>query len=406
MGKIVINLGQGGLGRKAETNEMISGLVMGSAVAASGLAIGVTSPKLQSLKDAEGLGLTAAMDSADDVLIHHHIKEFFRMNPDGSLYVRLVTQGTSLEDMCDKANTNVRSLIEDAQGDVFQVGVVLNPTAVYTPTLSGGLDQDVQAAITKAQALSDEQRGLKRPVVILIEGRSFNGTVASADDLRALECPDVLVTVAADNDISGSDTIFNGYAAVGTSLGAISKARVSENIGWTANFNIEDKLTASMINVGLSNNALASTLSEADIENLTEKGFIVARNYPGQTGAYFNDFPSCDLASSDYAFGENRRTINKAIILAYNALFPRINAPILIDPTTGKMDPSTGKAIEAEVKAELGVLVQESDASGVDANVDLDQDVQATGKVVVKIVIVAIATGRELQIELGFAKSI
>lgn len=407
MGNININITQG-LGRKATNREMVSGLVMAINAAPSGLAFNTTSPKLRSVQDAVDLGITEASDTSGAVLVYHHIKEFFRINPDGELYIRLVAQTTpTMAAMCDVANAHLKALLEDANGNIHQAGVVLNPIAAYSSTTSGGLDADVIAAIPKAQALADYMRSQKSPVIILLEGREFNGTVASAQDLKALECPDVVVTIASDNEVSERASIHDKYAAVGMTLGLISKAKVSENPGRTiARFNVEDRISGAMVQPGLSNGNLASTLSAQDYDTLTYKGFNLVRNYVQQSGAYLNDSMTCDLLTSDFYSAELRRTINYGIRLAYDGVFPRINSPILVDPATGKMEGSTAKAIESEVKAAMSPLLQNQDASGIDVYVDPDQDVLNSNEVIVRIAIVPVGVARKITVKIGFQPTI
>ena len=404
MGNIVITKGQNGLGRKAPSKDMVSAIMFGG-VLATGLALNTTSSKLSRKEDAENLGINEAYDTTNKVLVYHHISEFFKRNPNGELYIRITAQGTSMTDMCDKTKTHLKTLLQDVGGDVRQAGVVLNPLASYTATLAGGLDADVLGAIPKAQALAEGELDLKRPLQIVLEGRSFNGPVGPATDLRSLNAENVHVTIMADNSIAGSQTIHSGYAALGVTLGTISSAEVNESIGWTNKFDLIDRENGLYLDPYLSSGAKASTV-EADYQALTDKGFIFARNYVGQSGTYFDAFPTCKNITSDYAWGQEQRVIQKAIRLTYDALFPMINSPIKIDSTTGAMDVGTAKTFEQEAESGLNVMVSQSQVSGISAFVDVNQDVQATGTVVVVIKIVSIATGRVIEIKLGFAKQI
>lgn len=410
MGKIIITVGNGNIGRTSPNKDGVTAIVFGTADPASGLANGVVSPKLTKLSDAEDLGITAQFDTDNNQLIHHHISEFFRIKESfgqtGELYIMLVPNASvDMEDMVTSTSPYLKKISDDTNGEVRLAGVVLNPVTGYTPTLAGGLDNGVVDAVTAAQLLADTQKALMRPLDVFIEGRSYNGTAATLTDVRSLENPDVYVVIAADNDISSISAEMAGYAAVGTTLGVVSAAKVSENIGWTGKFNVQDKNLGNYLNVGLSNGNLASA-SESDYEVLTSKGYIFLREYPGQSGVYFDDFPTCDLITSDYAYGTESRVIKKAIRLVYDAIFPRINGPLLVDADTGTLSPSVAKAIESEAVSGMNVMLQNEEVSGVSANVDPTQDVQTTGKIVIKLSVVSIATGRTLEIELGFAKSI
>ena len=365
MGKIIIVKGQDGLGRRAPSKDMVSAIMFGG-VAASGLALNTTSSKLSRKEDAVNLGIDAAYDTTNNVLVYHHIVEFFRKNKNGELYIRLTAQGTSMADMCDKTKTHLKTLLQDAKGEVRQASVVLNPLVTYTATLSGGLDADVIAAIPKAQALAENELDYKRPLQILLEGRSFNGTPATATDLRTLDAENVHVTILADKTVAGLHLIHAGYAAVGATLGTISSAAVNESIGWTGKFDLSDRENGRYLDPYLSSGAKASSV-ESDYQTLTNKGYIYARNYVGQTGTYFDGFPTCQVLTSDYAWGQEQRAIQKAIRLTYDALFARINAPIRIDASTGQMEIGIAKSFEQDAVDGLSIMLQQSEVSGASA---------------------------------------
>lgn len=405
---VSVSIRQGGLARRALSEDMICGLIMG-AVAVGGTFDLETLYELNSVKAAEDLGINAAYDTTNDVLCHHHISEFFRMNPSGKLYIWGVAQGTTMTAMCDKAIANrAKEMLKQAGGKIQVLGVVLNPVAPYTPTLASGLDQDVTTAIPKAQALAAEELTEKKPVHIVLEGRSFNGTATAAGDLRATspEATKVSVVIGADLDISDDSTLKNGYAAVGTLLGTISAAKVSENVGWPEKFPLQSPADSRFLKAGLSSNQALTAYTLADLGTLNDKGYIFPRSFVGLDGFYWNDGPTCGPAASDYAYIENNRTVNKAIRKVYQALVPKVNSPLKVDASTGKLSPEVAKSFEATALKALDVLIQDNDASGVDAYVDPDQDVLTTSTVQVEITIVPIGAARGISVSIGLETSL
>lgn len=398
MGEFNINKRNGGLGRTAPSKDMISGLMITAPAAPSGLAFDVTSAELLSLADAEALGINAAYDLAQSILFHHHVVEIFRKNPSAKLYIRSTEDvGTTLATMCNKANAHAKTLLVDAGGNIRNLGVVHNPDGLYNAVQAGGTEQDVLDAIPLAQALADEEEGFKRTVDIVLEGRDFNGTVGAADDLRANECPNVSVCIAADPAISAT---YNDYAAVGACLGTMSFAKVHEDLGWTGKFNLTDAAESSFESAGLSGNTLSKAI-EADWETLHTKGFIFTVKYPGQSGIYFYGAPNCDLITSDYAFIQNSRTINKAMRLLYDGLFHRQNSPVEVDPTSGKLAPEVILDWQSNGEAALSIMEEEGEVSGLDVYVDPDQNVNSTGKVIVKFSLVPVGTARTIEVSIG-----
>jgi len=335
-------------------------------------------------------------------LVHHHISEFFRMNPDGELWLRVVPQGTTLEDMVDNGNTHLKQLLIDANGAINVAGVVLNPASGYTSTLTDGLDEDVLNAVPVAQSLIDAEFALHRPLRILIEGRELNGTISSAMDLRSLDSNGVAVVIAQDPAIAALDSAYEPYAAVGTVLGAISKAKVNENIGWVAKFNLTDTALGRFLTAGLSNFDLVSNLTPAEEDYLNTSGYIAARTHAGRSGVYLNDSHTCTLVSDDFAYLENGRTIDKAARLIRMALLPYLNSPLLVDSNTGKLKLERVNELEAVGRAAIEPMANDQEVSGFDVFIDPNQDVLGTSTLAVKFDIVPTGTARSISVTLGF----
>lgn len=404
MGEFIISVGEGGLKRPSPSDFMISGFVFGG-VATGELALNTVSDELSNLAAVEALGIDADYDADNDVLVWYHLKEFFRLSPSGKVRFMLVAQGVTLTQMADKTNSYLQKLVEDSEGKLRRAGLVLNPEVGYTSTLDGGLDGDVITAIPKAQELALQAFADKRPLQIIIEGREFNGTPSAADDLRALEGSYVGVTILQDPDAVTAFALHGKSAAVGTTIGCMSFVNPNESIGWTGKCNLSDVVTGEFASVNISSGALASTV-EADYAVLTQKGFTFGRNYAGQAGVYFDDYPTLALITSDYAYGQEVAVIIDASRRVYNQLFPRINGPVKIDPANGQIEPDVAKEIEADGGSALDIMVQSSWISGYDVFVDPTQDIQSTGILEVQFDLVSIATGRTIRVKIGFTKTI
>jgi hypothetical protein len=164
------------------------------ATAPTGMALNV-SKRIISLAQAETMGITKAYDTAQSVLCNYHISEFFRRNPNGVLWLRLVAQGLTMTAMLAPANTYTKTLLAEADGKIQMLGVCMNPASFYNPNITNGLDIDVGTAIQNAQQLVVDERDNHRPIHVFIEGRSFTGLAANVLDLRnlTLAAPNVSV---------------------------------------------------------------------------------------------------------------------------------------------------------------------------------------------------------------------
>lgn len=394
---------QGGLARRVLNTDGTVGIITTGVAVVGGLTLGEIYP-LKSVADLEALGVDAAYDTTNKTLIHHHLTRLFFRNPSATVYLMVLAQTVTLTQMVDVANTsNAKKLLKDT-GKRMILGVIRNPASGYTPTLTGGLDGDVLTAIPKAQELIDEEDTEYRYHVAVVEGRSFNGTAAASTDLRTLDSDGVAVVVAADNDISGVDALYNGYAAVGDFLGMLSKAAVSQNPAEVIDaFNLTSAAKGYFINPGLSSNALITTYNKASLDTLHDKGYIFASNPGGISGCWFNDSHTCTSIASDYAYLENNRTINKAMELVRTALLPYLNARLRVDENTGYLQDADRLGLEETAKNALEGMLTDGDISGgIDCFIEPEQNLLSSSTLAIKVTFIPVAIGRQIEVSIGF----
>lgn len=399
-----IELMNGGLGRRTPNADMITGVVM-NAIAIDDLELGKIYT-LNSLQDAELLGLNKQYDTDNKVLTYHHLQRLFLRNPSIVVYFMPVDQSVTLTDMVDKTKNYAAKLLREKAGEIVQLMIALNPLEAYEPTIESGFDADSVSAFLKAQELADAEFAKDRYCDFIVEMRSFSGTATAALNLRQLEtnCKDVSGVAMADQNVSNRPGIISGYAAVGDFVGMLSKAAVSQNPGELIDaFNLTDTNAGAFVEAGLSSGLSISEYSDDDLDLLAEKGIIFATSTPGIAGYHIVDTPTGAGLDSDYAFIENNRTIKKAIKQARQVLLPRVKARIYVDPNTGQMAPEDCKDIESEAEAALNGMLSDGDISGgVDAYVDPSQNVLATSKLEVLLTFIPVAIGRKITLKIGF----
>lgn len=414
--KIPVTKRQGGLGRRAQNTDNVLGFLM-SGVAVSGGAQLNTVYKLRSIRDAENLGLNLAYDTTNNVLVYRRLLRIYTRNPSAEVHLQLVAQARTLTQMLDIAysTTFAKNMLRDAGGRIKYLGVARNPATGYTPTLSGGLDADVLAAIPKAQGLYDSEAAEFRFCQIVIEGRSFNGSVGSATDLRGLGHENVSVFIGQDPVIRASHADHAGYAAVEDFLGCLSVAAVSQNVGENNRdlFNIQNVAAGFYSGnteitkcVGLSSDTLLSGYVEQDLATLDEKGYIFIEPVTGLAGLYINDTHTCTAIESDYAYVENNAVIDKAITLARTALLPIVNARLKADTTSGQLAAVEEKGIIDVAVDSLSVMEKDGDISGgIEAEIcpdNPDYDLLGGDDLDVGLSFVPMIIGRRVTLSIGF----
>ncbi|MFH7005131.1 DUF2586 domain-containing protein [Flavobacterium bizetiae] len=423
---VVITKLSGGLGRRNPEQDMVSGLLF-DGVATTKLALNKIE-RLASLEDAEALGITADYD-VNGQSAFYQIQQFFRMNPSGDLYI-MATTGTSYEEIAGKA----MDMQEKANGNIRQIAIIYSGATTFAQT---------QAAILKAQTQADLAYKDYMPFEVILEGKGFTVNAASlagsdAENVSVVVAMDVekafaqklfrkdtlkLYNLASNEELvplEGALDVYNvrnaeglkkengaalefvfkdsykNTAAVGLALGAISKAKVSENIAWIEKFNLTGEGFAKAGFVGGEEIKTLGTLSE-----LNEKRFIFARTHTGLPGVYFNDSSTCTTGTSDFAYVENNRTINKATRLLRAALLPKLASPVLVD-IDGKLPQSVSKSFEGLCRSALEGMVANQEVSAFDVYVDPKQNILATSELKVKAEITPIGTARKIMVDLGF----
>jgi Protein of unknown function (DUF2586) len=376
---VVITKLSGGLGRRNPEQDMVSGLLFDEPTGIlPELKLELESDtvkRLASLEDAEALGITEQYDVSGQS-VYYQIQQFFRMNPSGDLYI-MKTAATSYEDIVAKA----MDMQEKANGNIRQMAIIYSGATTFAQT---------QAAVLAAQTQADLAYADYMPFEVILEGKGFTVDAAS---LAGSDSENVSVVVAMDLEKASK---YKNSAAVGLALGAISKAKVSENIAWIEKFNLTGEGFAKAGFVGGKEIKDLGTLRE-----LNEKRFIFTKTHTGLPGLYFNDSHTCTLGTLDFAYVENNRTINKATRLLRTALLPKLASPVLVD-IDGKLPQSVSKSFEGLCRSALEGMVGNQEVSDFDVYVDPKQNILATSELKVKAEITPIGTARKIMVDLGF----
>ncbi|MBR0194686.1 MAG: hypothetical protein IJQ32_00370 [Paludibacteraceae bacterium] len=348
-----VNIQRGTIGASVDQGaDAITGLLAtGVAVAAdaangiSGIALGQT-VRLTSLTDAEAYGINESYDSTNSLSVYRHISEFYRMFPNGTLYLMLYSGDMEAA----FAEQYAKKLIIDANGEIRILGIANTPAAATEEYLNG-FPEDVFGSIQLGQQLYDWAFSTFRPCQIILEGRDFNAAnAASALDLRnitisnqVLEAFKVSVCIAQDWKFAdGLDAIRKKMADLGTMLGSIAKKAVNENIGEVEGGNLVDTTNNKWLVAGLSNHQTVAGW-DSQLEALDSKGYIFAISYTGIAGYYWNNDHTCTPIKKDKDGYFNEYTISygrvhdKAVRDLRTCLLPKVKSTQPVDPDTGKL---------------------------------------------------------------------
>lgn len=406
---VTINKLNGGLGRQNSTGDDVMALVVGCDV--SGIAATAdTAYKCIQLKDAEDIGFTAAYDANEENLVNHHVAEFFRLAPNGTLYLIPVAEGQTQQAMF---STTVQALLR-ANSDIkvlaFANGSYANGTTeAAVQTIVDSLRSEflfIDAVLLEGTGSAFETTGV-------------DNAISAYPDLRTLACPNVSVVIAQDpvqDTVMG--TTDNHFAAMGAVLGMLAARNVAENLG---SVDIENKpnyakgqndfpLTqvspVRFETAKLSNGQDVSSLTQAEIASLTAKGYIFAASYLSYSGVFFNNSPTCVEAASDYAYIENNRIWNKAARGIRTALLPRVGSRLETDATSGFLLNSTAAFLENKAGEPLETMKSSGEITDYDVYVNPEQTPDASTALVVKAKVAINRIVHEFTVDVGIAYSL
>lgn len=390
MAKITFVKGQGGLNRKLPGEDHISAIIFYSTLTPAGFA----TQKIQvvnQLLDAEALGIVNTTGAATDLqILHYHVSEFYRINPGAKLFIAIYDEPvgaltfSEIETVQNFAEGQIRNMAIWCKKpfDTAQMVLIqgfLNTLDSQNKPISDVLFAADFKAITTA-LLVTLRTGVVAPKVSGILGQDGAGVGAA------------LFTTA-------------GYSvtAVGAILGAVSKAKVSECIGWVEKF----PMNAVELDVpAFANGDLVKNLTQTTIDAVDAKGYIFLQKYESDGQVYINDSHTAVAIDNDYAYIEANRTMDKAIRQVRKALLPQLNAPVLVDPQAGTLAPEYVTHIENTGNSALEQMERDGELSGFKTFVDPDQDVLTTSIVEVAIVNVPIGVSRRFNVQISYATKI
>lgn len=390
MGDVKFIRGNGAIGRPLPQKDHVSALCMPilDAELPSGFTTSDRIKKIFSVNEAEALGIVST--DANLAHTHYQISEYFRMNQQGELYVYLYDSTTT------DAAVYLQPVIEFPQDGEIRIAAVFVNAALST------------AEVDKVQAVGEAMQAVHKPFSSIMAFSLFDTDYdfSAAPDLRAAE--NNLVSVVIGHDVNGvGGDLASGTAnvpALGAVLGAVSDANVHESIGWVKKFNFSDGTELETLALG--NKAiLVNNQTDALLNTLSGKGYLLFKKYVGISGSYAFDSPTNDLVTSDYAYIENQRTIDKAVRNVRTFLLPELSSPVYLNED-GTMREDTIAFLKSLAERPLDTMRQAGEVSNTLVQIDPTQNVLSTSKVNIGIKIQPVGVARQIEVGISFTLKI
>jgi len=324
------------------------------------------------------------------------IQDFYSIAPDGTeVWLMAFVNTVTLAQMVDKdIAANGKALIMAANGKLRGLIVSRTPDDSYTPTITDGLDADVTAAITKAQALGEwATTSLYAPLFVMIEGRSYSGIASELADQTEGSSNRVGILI-------GDTLVDSAGACMGILAGRIASTPVQRNLG-----RVKDGPILDVAYIG------EKKVESVDPAFIHDKGYITFRTFVGRTGYFFADDPLCTLPTDDYRSLTARRTIDKVYRIAYTTMLNELIDEVPVNDN-GTIAAPRAKSIETKVEnaiinsmtinGELGNNPGDPNDTGVICFIDHTQNIVSTGKLNAVVRVKPFGYPKYIDVKLGF----
>lgn len=319
---------------------------------------------------------------------HYHVKEFFRMNPQGVLYIGIYTYNSSF--------TEIKTIQNFADGQIRQMMVYQTGTVFAS------------AQVTAIQSVCDTLYGENQPLVVVYnpDMTSFATVAAININLNSLDSEMVSVNIGMDKTGDGNflyQTVGGAINSGGTQLGCLSRALVSENIGWVGQFNVAsgdefDKLQ-------FANGVAYIGTSEAALNTLNTYKYVFLKKFGADyPGSFFNNDLTCTASTSDFARIRNNRTMQKATRQIRTALLPYLNSPIEVNED-GTLTQDVIQQFKAVCEKTLDQMRSAGEISQRQVSIDPTQDVLSTNTLTVTVKIIPVGSAENIEVNIGFTTS-
>jgi len=336
------------------------------------------------------VAFSGGVGSEIDVM-HYHVSEYFRMNPNGNLYLGIFVEPVSLDfqEVSDMQTVT-------ANGEIRQCGVY-QIKDVYSAT-----------QVNLLQGVYDALYALHQPMQIILQAEiSGTADISTLTTLQALDDENVSVVIAQDGNNLGNDlyvALGKSVGSVGTFLGKVSAIPVQRSPGQVSDGNLA---TGTELQVpAYANGTLLRSIPKNQQTNLAvSKSYTAFTTYIGATGTYWQDSPTAVVATSDYHFIQNNRVIDKAGRDVRTALLPLLMSDLVVNDD-GTLVIQTINTFTTAASSALQGMQTALEISSFKVTVDPEQNVISTSVIEVSCIIVPIGTAREIRVPLSFALNI
>lgn len=331
---------------------------------------------------------------------YYHIVRYFAVKPDGTLYIGI------FDTTAHATFADIDTMITYSQGSIVQLGIWDDQKvyALASLTLIQGRLDGLRTAhkICSTVTYAADIKALSTPLTSLA-GASYNLATLSAKNVS--DCIDN------DGNAVGFDLfkqVGKTISSLGAQIGCISESAISEDIGNAVDrFNCDDGLEFDTLMFG--DGTFYNNVSSAQLDALNNNRHIFLSKIAYANGSWYSDNHSAIAYTSDYAYQNDNRVIDRVIKDSFIALTPILKSRLKLN-TDGTMTASTIAyliAIESQV---IKPLIASDDLAG-DANnfdgskwviINPLQKPNVASKLIIGVKLAENAIARSIEVPIGF----
>ncbi len=364
-------------------------------------------------------------------VMHYHVSEFFRMKPNGKLYIGIYAEGSF-------DGTGIAEMIDYAQGELRRIGGLETVEPFATSQLSAiqailetkrdehkpadfiwhanmsGLDSSLLSDLTNATAskvnvnacedgnylqaaysdsvayiVGDKVTFLDKVYINISSGTGVNPTISTS-------WAEINVNLRAVTGYS--------ISTLGNELGVKASGAISQSIAEVQAFN----LTSSNIlsEAGLATGELFKDMATGLKDSIADKNYTFLRNFEGREGVYYTDSYTAISRSDDYNSLERNEVMDEAERLVYSALLPRLNSRVYLNDSGQLSRDVIDDYTELCVTA-LTALETSGDISGAPTvTIDPNQNIAQTSKLEITFTIQPVGIARNIEVNNSYKVNI
>lgn len=338
---------------------------------------------------------------------HYQIDRFFIANPNAILFFSIKLDLTSQN--IAAFNTQVKADVSAAQAAFSALNIEAGGARqfmIYNPDRTFAT-----STLDALKTVRDTLQTIYSNAVFWLLTDTSASSLTAFSNTRALSDQGISSLITQSSSGKGLELYYtqqNVIGAAGLALGIESLAAVSQSIGEVQAFNVSDGTefdTVQFLDSAFTDYSTIQATSPTTLTLIDSYGYVYLKKFPNKVGTYFVEGNCAVTISSDYAYRETNRTIDKAIRNIYASIIGRLNQRNLLK-NNGTLSDSAIAGYSTDTYKALDQMERDGDISNSIVVVSTTEVVATTNNIPITVSMIPAAIGRIITFTIGFTSNI